>query len=55
MIEDDKYIIRKATLDDVDFVVTVIVEAEKSTKCIKNNQYKKRLLLKSRFLLRILF
>lgn len=30
MIDDNKYIIRKATLDDVDFVVTVIVEAEKS-------------------------
>lgn len=30
MIDDSKYIIRKATLDDVDFVAKVIIEAEKS-------------------------
>jgi len=30
MIDDSKYIIRKATLDDVEFVATVIIEAEKS-------------------------
>jgi len=30
MIDDSKYIIRKATLDDVDFVTKVIIEAEKS-------------------------
>ena len=31
MIDDSKYIIRKATLDDVDFLVTTIIEAEKSS------------------------
>lgn len=31
MIDDNKYIIRKATLDDVDFLVTTIIEAEKSS------------------------
>lgn len=30
MIDDCKYIIRKATLDDVDFITKVIIEAEKS-------------------------
>ena len=30
MIDDSKYIIRKATLDDVDFIAMVIIEAEKS-------------------------
>ena len=30
MIDDSKYIIRKATLDDVDFITKVIIEAEKS-------------------------
>jgi ribosomal protein S18 acetylase RimI-like enzyme len=30
MIDDSKYIIRKATLDDVEFIATVIIEAEKS-------------------------
>ena len=30
MIDDNKYIIRKATLDDVEFIATVIIEAEKS-------------------------
>lgn len=31
MIDENKYIIRKATLDDVDFLVTTIIEAEKSS------------------------
>lgn len=31
MIDDSKYIIRKATMDDVDFLVTTIIEAEKSS------------------------
>ena len=31
MIDDNKYIIRKATLDDVDFLVNTIIEAEKSS------------------------
>lgn len=31
MIDDNKYIIRKAILDDVDFLVTTIIEAEKSS------------------------
>lgn len=31
MIDDSKYLIRKATLDDVDFLVTTIIEAEKSS------------------------
>lgn len=31
MIDDSKYIIRKATLNDVDFLVTTIIEAEKSS------------------------
>lgn len=31
MIDDNKYIIRKATMDDVDFLVTTIIEAEKSS------------------------
>lgn len=31
MIDDNKYIIRKATLDDVEFLVTTIIEAEKSS------------------------
>ena len=30
MIDDNKYIIRKATLNDVEFIATVIIEAEKS-------------------------
>lgn len=30
MIDDNKYIIRKATFDDVEFIATVIIEAEKS-------------------------
>ena len=31
MIDDSKYIIRRATLDDIDFLVTTIIEAEKSS------------------------
>ncbi len=31
MIDDNKYVIRRATLDDVDFLVTTIIEAEKSS------------------------
>ena len=31
MVDDSKYIIRKATLDDVDFLITTIIEAEKSS------------------------
>lgn len=31
MIDDSKYRMRKATLDDVDFLVTTIIEAEKSS------------------------
>ena len=31
MIDDNKYIFRKATSDDVDFLVTTIIEAEKSS------------------------
>ena len=30
MIDDNKNIIRKATLDDVEFIATVLIEAEKS-------------------------
>lgn len=30
MIDDNKYIIRRATLNDVDFIAKVIIEAEKS-------------------------
>ena len=30
MIDDNKYIIRKATLNDVEFIADVIIEAEKS-------------------------
>lgn len=31
MIDDNKYIFRKATLEDVEFIVTTIIEAEKSS------------------------
>lgn len=31
MIDESKYIIRKATLEDVDFIASVIIEAEKSS------------------------
>lgn len=31
MIDDNKYVIRQATLDDVEFLVTTIIEAEKSS------------------------
>ena len=31
MIDDSKYIIRKASMQDTDFIVTTIIEAEKSS------------------------